>query len=41
MRERERGRRVMGGEGKVSLVERIHLELAAMVHHMVDHRWGG
>ena len=39
-RERERVRRVEGREGKVSLGEGIHLELAAMVHHLVDHREG-
>ena len=31
-------RRVEGGEGKVSLGEGIHLELADLVHHLVDHR---
>ena len=41
MRKRERVRRVEGGEGKVSLGEGIHLELADLVHHLVDHREGG
>ena len=38
MRKRERVRRVEGGEGKVSLSEGIHLELADLVHHLVDHK---
>ena len=38
MRKRERVRRVEGREGKVSLGEGIHLELADLVHHLVDHR---
>ena len=29
-----------GGEGKVSLGEGIHLELADLVHHLVDQREG-
>ena len=41
MRKRERVRRAEGGEGKVSLGEGIHLELADLVHHLVDHREGG
>ena len=40
MREWERVRRVEGGEGKVSLGEGIHLELADLVHHLVDQREG-
>ena len=40
MREWERVRRVEGGEGKMSLGEGIHLELADLVHHLVDHREG-
>ena len=30
-----------GGEGKVSLGEGIHLKLADLVHHLVDHIGGG
>ena len=41
MRERDRVRRVEGGEGKVSLGEGIHLKLADLVHHLVDHIGGG